>query len=368
MISLKLTIVVGLSGGVDSAVVTKILVDQGHNVITVFMKNWDDTNDSNCPVAIDAFHARSIANQLGVPFYSFNFSKQYWDDVFSYFLEQHKKYRTPNPDILCNKYIKFKILLEYAQKLGANYLATGHYAKNIWNSTSKKWELKVPIDKNKDQTYFLYTLGQEQLSRVLFPLSDLYKPEIRNIAIQNKFINANKKDSTGICFIGEQDYLKFLQKYLKQKEGNIVTENGQIIGKHCGLSFYTLGQRRNMNIGGVQGYPEKPWFVLNKSIDQNELIVGQDSNHELLMSRELIAKKLHWVSGQPPASKFFALSKIRYRQDFQKCQITAREDGAFLVYFDIPQRAITSGQSIVFYEISSNDENNYVCLGGGEII
>jgi tRNA-specific 2-thiouridylase len=372
----KKRVVVGLSGGVDSSVTAKLLVDQGYEVIGVFMKNWDDKDDPHCPAAVDAMDARKVADKLGIPFYSFNFAKEYWRDVFDYFLEQHRQFRTPNPDILCNQFIKFKVFLEAAEKLGADFIATGHYAKNYFNDETGLFELQVPHDANKDQTYFLYTLGQKQLSKTLFPLADIPKPEIRKMALEAGFHNAKKKDSTGICFVGERDHMEFLKKYLEQTPGDIVTEKGDIIGQHIGLSFYTIGQRRNLNIGGVKNYPEAPWFVLAKNTGKNEIIVCQDDDNPRLMQTELTANRLHWVAGAAPTSTKIT-AKIRYRQDFQACTVEVKPETGLLssninsgdrspetikVTFDEPQRAVTPGQSIVFY-----DSNMQVCLGGGEI-
>ncbi len=354
-------VVVGLSGGVDSAVTAKILVDQGYDVIGVFMKNWDDTDDKFCPAAIDAIDARNVAAKLKIPFYAVNFAKEYWDNVFQYFLEQHQKFRTPNPDILCNKFIKFKSFLHHAEKLGADFVATGHYARNVFNKKTQKFELQTPKDANKDQTYFLYTLNQEQLSKTLFPLANLPKPEIRKMAQDAEFQNANKKDSTGICFVGERDYMTFLKKYLHQDHGDIVTEKGDKIGTHIGLSFYTLGQRRNLNIGGVRGYEEAPWFVLSKNIEKNQIIVCQDDNNPNLFSSHLEAEKLDWVAGKPPFEAGDLLCKIRYRQGYQECDIKCRKENV-IVNFKTPQRAITPGQAIVFYSLDGK-----ICLGGGEI-
>jgi len=376
-------VVVGLSGGVDSSVTAKLLVDQGYEVIGVFMKNWDDQDDPHCPAAVDAMDARKVADKLGIPFYSFNFAKEYWRDVFDYFLAAHKLFRTPNPDILCNQFIKFKVFLEAAEKLGAHYIATGHYAKNEFNSHTGLFELQVPADANKDQTYFLYTLGQAQLSKTLFPLADIPKPEIRKIAAETGLHIATKKDSTGICFVGERDHMEFLKKYLKQAPGDIVTEKGDIIGQHIGLSFYTIGQRRNLNIGGVKGYSEAPWFVLAKDTEKNQIIVCQNDDNPRLFQTELSANRLSWVAGSFPSSDsreselkekgFKCTAKIRYRQDFQTCTIetglqsSSKNSGdrsleLVNVKFDTPQRAVTPGQSIVFY-----DEAEKVCLGGGEI-
>lgn len=372
----KKRVVVGLSGGVDSSVTAKLLVDQGYEVIGVFMKNWDDKDDPHCPAAVDAMDARKVADKLGIPFYSFNFAKEYWRDVFDYFLEQHRQFRTPNPDILCNQFIKFKVFLEAAEKLGADFIATGHYAKNYFNDETGLFELQVPHDANKDQTYFLYTLGQAQLAKTLFPLADIPKSKIREMALKAGLHNAKKKDSTGICFVGERDHMEFLKKYLEQTPGDIVTEKGDIIGQHIGLSFYTIGQRRNLNIGGVKNYPEAPWFVLAKDTGKNEIIVCQDDDNPRLMQTELTANRLHWVAGAAPTSTKIT-AKIRYRQNFQTCTIEVepetglqnsnassgdRSHETIKVTFDEPQRAVTPGQSIVFY-----DEAMQVCLGGGEI-
>ena len=369
-------VVVGLSGGVDSSVTAKILLDQGYEVIGVFMKNWDDKDDPHCPAATDAMDARNVAAHLGIQFYSFNFAKEYWRDVFDYFLEQHKLFRTPNPDILCNQFIKFKVFLEAAEKLGADFIATGHYAKNNFNEDTGLFELQVPHDANKDQTYFLYTLQQAALSKTLFPLADLPKPRIREMALEAGFHNAKKKDSTGICFVGERDHQEFLKKYLEETPGDIVTEKGVVIGKHIGLSFYTIGQRRNLNVGGVKGYAEAPWFVLAKDINLNQIIVCQNDDNPRLFQTELTANRLKWVAGKAPSETKLS-AKIRYRQDFQACTIEVepetglqsstsnsgdRSPETIKVTFDEPQRAVTPGQSIVFY-----DEAMQVCLGGGEI-
>ncbi len=363
---MKKRIVVGLSGGVDSAVTAKILVDQGHEVIGIFMKNWDDADDPHCPAAIDAIDARNVAAKLKIPFYTVNFAKEYWDDVFAYFLEQHRLFRTPNPDILCNKFIKFKQFLHYAEKLEADFVATGHYARNVWNEATEKFELQTPFDANKDQTYFLYTLQQHQLAKTLFPLADYPKSDIRKMAQQAGFENAQKKDSTGICFVGERDYMAFLKKYLHQAPGDIVTEKGDVIGQHIGLSFYTLGQRRNLNVGGVRGYPEAPWFVLTKDTEKNQIIACQDDQNPKLFSRTLTFSKSDWVSGQPPTTEqnpVSLLAKVRYRQENQTCTVTQEgETDTFTVNFTQPQRAITPGQAIVFYSLDGK-----ICLGGGEI-
>lgn len=360
-------IVVGLSGGVDSSVTAKLLVDQGFEVIGIFMKNWDDANDPHCPAAEDAMDARSVAKSLGIPFYTVNFSKQYWEDVFEYFLEQHRKNRTPNPDILCNKYVKFKCFLDHAMELGADFIATGHYAGNYRNEETGKFELRCAKDVNKDQTYFLYTLNQAQLSKSLFPLADFEKSEIRKIAEEAGFVTAKKKDSVGICMVGDRDHMEFLQQYLSKTPGNFVTKSGDIVGQHVGLSFYTLGQRKNLNIGGVKGYPEKPWFVLKKNVEENEIMVGQDGEDAMLMMKTLWAEKVDWVEGDfwENIGDFISCkAKIRYRQEGQSCKIFPEISSEKVrVEFDVPQRAVTSGQSVVFY-----DDSDRICLGGAEIV
>lgn len=374
----KKRVVVGLSGGVDSSVCAKLLIDQGYEVIGLFMKNWDDKDDPHCPAAVDAIDARNVAVRLGIPFYTVNFAQEYWDDVFEYFLEEHRKFRTPNPDILCNKYVKFKAFLAHAHALEADFIATGHYAAKGWNESLKKWELQVPHDAEKDQTYFLYAITQEALAQTIFPLQDLPKSEVRQIAQVAGFKNANKKDSTGICFIGERDYMEFLKKYIHQSPGDIVTEKGEIVGKHIGLSFYTLGQRKNLNIGGVKGYDEAPWFLLEKDLENNQLVVCQEADNPKLFKSELLVSKLNWITATP-SRDFEALCKVRYRQEFQRCSVKLRNLGSqelrnesqssqvlklssCQVEFQEPQRAITPGQSIVFYDLEGK-----VCLGGGEI-
>jgi len=355
-------VVVGLSGGVDSSVSAKLLVDQGYEVIGIFMKNWDDKDDPHCPAAVDAADARAVAEQLGIQFYSFNFAQEYWDDVFSDFLQAHREGLTPNPDIWCNQFIKFKVFLEKAEELGADFLATGHYAKNYFNEKTGLQELQMPVDKHKDQTYFLYTLGQKQLKKVLFPLEDLEKSEVRQIAQESGFVNADKKDSTGICFVGERNYSQFLQQYLEKEPGDIVElETGKVLGQHIGLSFYTYGQRRELHIGGVKGAKEAPWFVVNKNFDQNKLEVSQDEDQ--LLTTQLQAHKLTWVSGSAPEKKNLQ-ARIRYRSEAVSCEIGngewGMENGELSVQFKQPVRAVTPGQSIVFYD-------GKVCLGGGII-
>jgi len=353
----KKRVAIGLSGGVDSSVSAKILVEQGFDVLGIFMRNWEESSPE-CTAPRDALDAKRTAEKLGIEFHEVNFSKEYWHDVFEYFLEENKKGRTPNPDILCNVFIKFGVLLEKAKELGAEFLATGHYAKKNWNEETKKWELCIPADTEKDQTYFLHGLNQTQLSQALFPLENLEKNEVRNKAQKEKFQNAQKKDSTGICFIGERNYSQFLQKFLKKNTGNIIeSDTKKILGTHIGLSFYTIGQRKELGIGGVKNFPDAPWFVIEKNFKTNELLVSQ--NEKKLLATELTATRLHWISEIPPASPLECGARIRYRSNIVPCTVKIKKETAF-VKFSKPVRAITPGQSIVFYK----DE---ICLGGGEI-
>jgi len=349
-------IVVGLSGGVDSAVAAKLLVDQGHEVIGIFMRNWEE-GEPECTATEDALDAEKVAKELRIEFHMVNFAKEYWNHVFKYFLKENKAGRTPNPDILCNKFVKFDAFLKEAKKLDAEKIAMGHYA-NV-SKDEELFKLEIPADKEKDQTYFLHALNQEQLSYALFPLAKLQKAEVRNIAHEAGFKNAEKKDSTGICFIGERNYSEFLQKYVKKSPGKIRDHQTQkIIGDHIGLSFYTIGQRKELGIGGVKGFEEAPWFVITKDRENNELIVSQDET--LLDSTELETLNFNWIAGLPLSKKFEALGKIRYRDKGEMCDVVV-EGESVKVTFRKPVRAITAGQSIVLYE-------NNVCLGGGEII
>ena len=350
-------VVVGLSGGVDSSVAAKLLKDQGYEVIGVFLKNWEETSEQ-CIAEEDLRDAENIAKQLEIPFFTFNFSKQYWNDVFEYFLKENRLGRTPNPDILCNKYIKFGIFHEKAKALGADYIATGHYAKKVFNKTKKAYELHIPADTNKDQTYFLHAITQKQLARSIFPLENLKKKQVREIAQKHGFTNHEKKDSTGICFIGKRNYSQFLQQYLAKTPGNISTPKKQIIGKHIGLSFYTIGQRKELDIGGQKGFPEKPWFVIKKDLENNVLIVSQDET--LLFSKKLTAQKINWITTTPSSQTFDCEARIRYRQAPFGCTIKPQTETQQEVIFQTPQRAIAPGQSIVFYDHGK-------CLGGGEI-
>ncbi|MCF7917683.1 tRNA 2-thiouridine(34) synthase MnmA [Candidatus Gracilibacteria bacterium] len=353
----KKKIVVGLSGGVDSSVAAKLLIDQGYEVLGVFMKNWDE-NGPECTASEDAAMAEKVAKHLHIPFHTANFTKEYWNDVFEYFLSENKAGRTPNPDILCNKYIKFGAFLTEAKKLGVDFIATGHYAKKVWNEKTNLYELHIPTDKEKDQTYFLHAISQEQLAQAIFPLQDLQKAEVRKIAKKEGFVTADKKDSTGICFIGERNYYDFLQKYLKKTPGDFIdADSEKVVGTHSGLSFYTIGQRKNLQIGGIRGFEEKPWFIIAKNFKDNQIIVSQDESK--LDGIELTAHKLTWISGNAPSEKFECTARIRYRSRDVACYVSTKNDIAH-VKFHSPVRAISPGQSVVFYD-------GDVCLGGGEI-
>jgi len=355
-------IIIGMSGGVDSSVAAYLLLQQGHRVQGLFMKNWEeDDTDRYCSAAVDLEDAEQVSQRLGVHLLTRNFSAEYWDRVFQYFLEEYKFGRTPNPDVICNKEIKFKTFLEHALKLGADYIATGHYARVI--TSGGLVHLLKAKDQNKDQSYFLYALNQHQLSKAMFPLGELNKPEVRAIAEQQGFANYAKKDSTGICFIGERNFKDFLKRYLPAKPGEMRTPEGELIGRHDGLMYYTLGQRQGLGIGGRQDSSGQPWFVVGKDLANNTLIIAQGHDHPLLFSRRLTAKNLNWICHPPEPLPFSCFAKTRYRQTDQACQIV-RLDGnnnsVCEVVFAEPQRAVTPGQSVVFYQ---GEE----CLGGGII-
>ncbi|MFC1602462.1 tRNA 2-thiouridine(34) synthase MnmA [Pseudomonadota bacterium] len=353
-------VIVGMSGGVDSSVAALMLKEQGWAVEGLFMKNWeqDDTTEY-CSAEEDLKDAQAVADHLNIPLNSVNFSAEYWDSVFESFLTEYKAGRTPNPDVLCNREIKFKAFLDYALTLGADYIATGHYARTVQKPDGVR--MQRGIDEGKDQTYFLYMLGQPQLRHSLFPLGNLLKSEVRAIAKEAGFLNHKKKDSTGICFIGERKFSDFLSQYLAPNPGPIETPEGKYIGEHQGLMHYTLGQRKGLGIGGQPGASEAPWFVVRKDIRRNRLLVAQQHDHPLLLSNGLKASQLHWVSGlAPQETPFTCTARIRHRQPLQACTITHLESGICQVHFEHNQRAITPGQSIVFY--LDND-----CLGGGII-
>ena len=353
-------VICGMSGGVDSSVSAFILQQQGYQVEGLFMKNWEEDDDTDyCTAAADLADAQAVCDKLGIKLHKINFAAEYWDNVFEHFLSEYKAGRTPNPDILCNKEIKFKAFLEYAaEDLGANYIATGHYVRR--RGADDKAQLLRGLDANKDQSYFLYTLSSKQVGQSLFPVGDIEKPIVRAIAEDLGLVTAKKKDSTGICFIGERKFKDFLARYLPAQPGNIRTVEGDIIGRHDGLMYHTLGQRKGLGIGGVKGASEEAWYVVEKDLVNNELIVAQGHDHSALLSTGLIAQQLHWVDRQPIREPLRCTVKTRYRQTDVPCMIEPIDDESIKVIFDEPQIAVTPGQSAVFYL-------DKVCLGGGII-
>lgn len=351
-------VVIGMSGGVDSSVAAILLKQQGYEVIGLFMKNWEETDQNgHCSAEDDWDDVRKVCNKIGIPYYSINFSKEYYDRVFKDFLDEYSKGRTPNPDVLCNREIKFGPFLEFAKKIGADYIATGHYC-DISHENGVHKLLKAK-DQNKDQTYFLNQLNQQQLEKILFPLGKLEKPEVRKIAEEYNLITAKKKDSTGICFIGERNFRQFLKGYLPAKPGLIKDIHGNLIGKHDGLMYYTIGQRRGLNIGGTKNGNGQPWFVVEKDLKNNILVVSQGED-DLLFSDYLIAHTVNWIPNIPEQKEFDCYAKFRYRQPDQKVHVTLLDNGHVRVDFYQKQRAVTVGQYVVFY-------NDTECLGGGQI-
>lgn len=363
----KQRVVVGLSGGVDSAVTAHLLQQQGHEVVGIFMKNWEDDDDSEyCSSNIDFVDAASVADVLGIEIEHVNFAADYKDRVFAEFLREYQAGRTPNPDVLCNAEIKFKAFLDHAMRLGAEKIATGHYARVRLNAATGLHELLKGLDPSKDQSYFLHRLNQAQLSKALFPVGELHKSEVRRIATEIGLPVAAKKDSTGICFIGERPFREFLNRYIQKAPGPIKDERGRVLGEHHGLSFYTLGQRQGLGIGGVKekgaqrgGGEHAPWFVARKDMEKNTLWVVQGHDHPWLLSNALSAQDASWVAGTPPAAGSYG-TKTRYRQADAPGTLTAEGGQAFRLDFPQPQWAVTPGQSAVLYD-------GEVCLGGGVI-
>ena len=348
-----------MSGGVDSSVAAHLLCEQGFNVEGLFMKNWEEDDDEEyCSASVDLADAQKICDQLNIPLHTVNFSSEYWDRVFEYFLTEYKAGRTPNPDIICNKEIKFRAFLDHAMNLEADYIATGHYANcEIDNGIAK---LCKGLDTNKDQSYFLHTLDQKQLSKSLFPIGTLEKTNVRSIAKQKGFDTFDKKDSTGICFIGERKFRDFLKNYIPSQAGDIKTLDEEVLGKHEGVMFYTIGQRQGLGIGGQRKHSEEPWYVTDKDLDSNCLYVAQGREHESLYHSKLLTQKFHWIDGSPPVSLDNLKAKTRYRQSDQACSMKWITDKTYEVTFTQPQWAITPGQSIVIYQDKQ-------CLGGAII-
>jgi len=352
-------VVVGMSGGVDSSVTAHILKQQGYKVTGMFMKNWEeDDTEEYCAAATDLKDAEQVCDRLGIDLREVNFAHEYWENVFEHFLNEYQSGRTPNPDILCNKEIKFKEFLLQAESLGADYIATGHYvAKGFVNDSSNDEALLLRgSDTNKDQSYFLYTLQQHQLRKSLFPLGEIEKPVVRAIADEQGFVTHNKKDSTGICFIGERRFKDFLSTYLKPNPGNMVNVDGLTVGQHDGLMYYTLGQRQGLNIGGAG----EAWYVAGKDVARNELLVVQGHDHPAMQSQTVTANGMDWVSATSPKQGDVLTAKTRYRQQDHQCKIMEIDEQNLIVQFSQPQRAVTPGQALVFY-------SDRRCLGGATI-
>lgn len=364
------TVIVGMSGGVDSSVAALLLREKGAKVIGLFMKNWDDDSDGECSSESDYQDVVAVCRKLDIPYYSVEFIEEYRREVFDHFIAKYKAGYTPNPDVLCNREIKFNHFFKQAMKLGADYLATGHYCNKVY--LNGEWHLASAADDNKDQTYFLSSIRHDILSRVVFPLGNLKKQEVREIAKKNQLPNSEKKDSSGVCFIGERNFRKFLSRYIPHQTGAFKMLDGTIVGEHCGVSFYTLGQRKGLGLGG----PGEPWFVVDKNIDENVVFVER-GEHPALYSRELTACNVHWIN--PSYEKRFSIGsthnlkgQIRYRQTAQDCRLQVQGDGTLSVVFSTPQRAIAIGQSVVLYDRPRELEGEQIdgrdiCLGGAEI-
>ena len=368
-------VIVGLSGGVDSSVSALLLQQQGYQVEGLFMKNWEEDDGTEyCTAKVDFADAQAVCDRLGIHLHGANFAAEYWDGVFEHFLSEYRAGRTPNPDILCNREIKFKAFLDYATHLGADLIATGHYVRRQHRDGSTR--LLKGLDNNKDQSYFLHQVGHEQLAKTLFPVGELPKSSVRAIAEQAGLATARKKDSTGICFIGERRFKDFLQTYLPANPGTIESVDGEPLGTHQGLMYHTIGQRQGLGIGGLADHDEAPWYVVGKDLARNVLLVAQGNDHPALFCGSLVTDPIFWISGTAPTLPLRCTAKIRYRQADQQCTVLpltsspadtklARVGGAeecgVRVVFDTPQRAVTPGQSVVFYQ---NDE----CLGGGVIV
>lgn len=352
---MKAKVIIGMSGGVDSSVAAWLLREQGYEVEGLFMKNWEqDDSDGYCAAADDLADAQAVCNKLRIPLHTVNFAQEYWDRVFSYFLQEYEKGRTPNPDVLCNKEIKFNAFLNHAMTLGADYIATGHYAK------ARNGELLKAKDREKDQTYFLHAVDPAALAKTLFPIGDYQKPQIREFAKELGLITHDKKDSTGICFIGEKRFKSFLKEFILAKPGEIRSSTGDYLGQHDGLMYYTYGQRQGLGIGGRQESSDDPWYVVDKDIENNVLVVAQGNQHPMLYSQGLVCGPIHWLVDQRDNLPLTCFAKTRYRQPEQACVVSPESKGQHYVMFSNFQRAVTPGQYIVFY-----DKN--LCLGGATI-
>ncbi len=352
-------VIVGMSGGVDSSVSALLLREQGYQVEGLFMKNWEEDDGTEyCTAKEDYADAQAVADKLGITLHGANFAAEYWDNVFEHFLAEYQAGRTPNPDILCNREIKFRAFLEYAQHLGADFIATGHYTRR--GTADGKGTLLKGLDHNKDQSYFLHAVGHAELEKTLFPIGEIEKPEVRRLAREQGLATAKKKDSTGICFIGERRFKDFLQRYLPAQPGEIHSLEGEVLGQHQGLMYHTMGQRQGLGIGGMAEHGDEPWYVVGKDLERNVLLVAQGNEHPALFSSTLYTDRIYWVAGAEPTLPLACTAKVRYRQADQPCRLARDSAGRYRVDFESPQRAITPGQSVVFYI----DE---LCLGGGVI-
>ena len=353
-------VIVGMSGGVDSSVAASLLLEQGYRVAGLFMKNWEEDDGSEyCTAKVDLADAESVCRQLDIELHTANFSAEYWDRVFEYFLAEYRAGRTPNPDVLCNREIKFKVFAEYASALGADCIATGHYARTKSLSGGDKALCKA-LYPSKDQSYFLHAVSAEQLAPCLFPLGTMEKPAVRAIAARKGFRTHDKKDSTGICFIGERRFADFLRRYLPARPGPIESVDGLLLGEHTGLMYYTMGQRQGLGIGGLADHGEAPWYVVDKDLDRGVLVVAQGGEHPRLYRQGLLASAAHWINAAPSQWPLKLHAKIRYRQADQACQVEMLDEGRLKVRFEQPQRAVTPGQFVVFYDGER-------CLGGATI-
>jgi tRNA-specific 2-thiouridylase len=351
-------VIVGMSGGVDSSVSALLLREAGYTVEGLFMKNWEEDDGTEyCTAKEDLADAQAVADRLGIKLHGANFAAEYWDNVFEHFLEEYRAGRTPNPDILCNREIKFKAFLEYALMLGADYIATGHYSRR--GEADGRGTLMKGLDNNKDQSYFLHAVGHEELEKTLFPVGEIEKPRVRELAEEHGLATAKKKDSTGICFIGERRFSDFLKQYLPAQPGDILSLEGEHLGRHNGLMYHTIGQRQGLGIGGLANHGEAPWYVVDKDLANNVLLVAQGNEHPALFKNSLQTSEIYWIAGEAPELPLRCHAKVRYRQADQACTLSRENDG-YRVRFDEPQRAVTPGQSVVFYQGER-------CLGGGVI-